>query len=1845
MRNQVFKKLFSVLLALIMVAGLLPASVLAEGEGNADSTPAPTEAVQPTESAEPTAPTETETPEVTEVPEPTPENPATTDEPAAEPTPAADPTEGITIAPVNEVAAQAATTDDMYVKKEGNGKRLEDETFYRIFLLDCGRKYFTVDEIKGIIDLLKANHYTHIELAFGNEGLRLLLNEDDMGLSFYDKDGNRITKTGKEVNAAIQYGNDQFDSAANYNPGNTEELTQDDMDKIIAYAKENGIGVIPLFNAPGHMYTVIKAMEKLGLGTNGKKAGNAGSSPNWAIDPTNATAVNFTRALLQKYVDYFKNACTLFNIGADESNIDTSNYSAYAMLVNSHAAMVQNAGMIPMAFNDGIYNPNYTSSLNGVEFDSNIVISYWTYSKLARAEELAKKGFIINSTHNNWYYVLGQNDSNWAGLNTALKNMETVKCTDVDSGYTTGSGCTLAVWCDNAYQPYSSNQNNVKSLIEKFSQQNPTYFKAEEVKVPAVEISENQTNVKTTKETVDGKTVYKAAVKADGTSTIQLKVVNIDNTVNWASDNDGIATVDGNGLVTFKGVEGSVTITATPGAATRSISETAAYSITFNVTKEGEVTEETIEVAVGKTKTVIIKGENLARDEGYTTDDPSIATVNVTGVNTGESTTKYELANSVKVTDIANSNGTNLSTKYFYLKDGAYYPLYVARSYRNYTYTYTYTYYYKDNSGTYQTIGVQQVYSLNLNSTNCNITLYNATTTTTTETSTTIEFTGLKENQTTYVTIGNIRYKIVVKADLTNAPALPVQLWITNVGIQVDGITSTTGANYGIRSSHYVSVAADTAYGPNGVPLSELVPSTITDHKEYDGTWWDKIYQGQYPNNFTEKTAYTLILAKGTKFTSGNYQQVWGDNQYASGADFKYVRYYNSAWWVSIDNTDETNWVKVTDASINGTGTQVVAYYMQETKVTNEVTTYVVDWGNAAPDMAAGVIVDYSVKYSDGTQIPKKSEFPINGKTMFFRMISNSDTVRRIYDVKALETTNREVYMITVTPNSDVKTDTITLTVNDASPNYSYSGTEKVAWVKDESDLPVEFQDESTHYTSINGLIKYTVGGEPTIKGVEIYKNQAMLVTYYLRDKVTQDTLYVHYIDKTADKEFYQYTITVKKNTFFDKRINKKADPNWKDYLDYGTVKNDLGVDITVSADLGTMPKIGAEYRYADYYCESVKWEEPGKHVYLYYTFKYNVTFVVDFGLPLVITPDKVNASLGAANITSTIIKQASYYADIEVVDIKNVVYKLNSTIDGEDNFTVTYKGTNLQVEGQPEGSVTYTIRIIPATNVYYEDSFAKFTDGSGTAKDAKWTIVNNDGGKLDEQQQKDSYTNQALEALGQTDHNPYGYDPAYDKCTMFSMGSARKVTVTSGMVTNWTDASAWPTAQFTFKGTGFDIISLTDNTSGAIFVDVYKGNSNSGEREKGHVVNNYYGYTYSEEKGWEINNNPNAIYQVPVIKVSGLTYGEHTVVIKVCYDKIFDVADGKKYSFWLDAVRVYDPAGSDLDKDYVKDREVRPIYVEVRKALIEKNNFTADTTVLANGAVFIDGKSTGASIDDYKNFGPNHEVYLAKDQAIAFRIVADREPATVQIGVKLANGSTGTLKISDASGNTLKFAKYNGSNGEVPENESLTLNTATDMYYALNGITWESDADKLKSNVIVLKNTGDNSIVSITNVKCTYAAESTANTVALAISYDDALMAVDAVNNAITPVEPEPEPEPEKTFEPDRFEASWSRNVMQGRKATLTVKTSEDVEAITVDGQTIRSYRTRTERVGFGRRAKRITYREFTYSMVANETADFSVTAINAEGTESEAITARLTVKTRPNSMRDMWDWFKGWF
>ncbi len=1829
MRNQVFKKLFSVLLALIMVAGLLPASAMAGGWGamDVDTTPVPTETVQPTESAEPTKPAETETPEepaatpeATEAPEPTPENPVATVEPTqGEPT--AEPTdEGIMPANVMPVQANVAARDT-----SGDG-------FIRIFHLDCGRKYFSVSEINGIIDQLAENNYTHIQLAFGNDGLRFLLK--DMSVTVNGK-----TYDSDSVKNAIKSGNSQLTN------GSSGELSQSEMESIISHANDKGIKVIPLFNAPGHMYAVVNAMNSLGV--NGKyiQVSNPydARTPNWAVDPTDANAVAFAETLLGKYVAYFASkGSTMFNIGADESGINNGNYAAYATMVNAMNSIVKSEGMTTLAYNDGIYNTSFASSYPNVTFDNDIVICYWTSG--ANSESVANllnKGFKILNNSDNWYYVLGDylytawgNNGQW-GYEDALNGINNTPVTNMKdyNGSEKPIGSILCVWCDAPNQTYEPEK--VYNLIKAMAAANPDYFKKEAANVPAVEISENQTNVKTTKETVDGKTVYKAAVKADGTSTIKLNVVNIDNTVNWASDNDKIATVDGNGLVTFMGVAGIVTITATPVAATRSINETAAYSITFNVTREGEVTEETIEVAVGKTETVIIKGENLARDEGYTTDDPSIATVNVTGVNAGESTTEYELANNVKVTDIANSNGNYLSTDYFYLKDGAYYPLYVTRS--KGTIYYTYTYYYKDNSDKYQEIGDQKVRSWNLNSTYCNITLYKATTTTTTETSTTIEFTGLKENQTTYVTIGNIRYIIVVKADLTNAPKLPIQLWITNAPINVTNVTQpTTGTfnrhNNDVRAQ-YVAIDAKAAYGSNGVLLADLVPKAIgqnnaalesgADDRNAKYVFW----KGTVLNN----------TSSGTQTLTEGIQEVWTyDRTLAKNRiDYTYVRYLNSTWEVS---SDRESWQPVTGEGSTGSYStckqQIIAYYMQRTDVTNEIITDVVDWGNTTEEwnnehnngnpITQYAVLDFAVQYPT-ERIP--ATFPVEGKSVYYHCNerdiygaverNNNNYYRRIGLIKGINTDNYEVYMITVTPTSDNPADQLTnantgLTTN---VNLQYNGTEKVVWVDDEANLPAEFASADAKYKSISGKFEYNVGGEPNVPGLEIYQRQGMLVTYYLRAKVVQDSLNVYYVDRTAnDHVFYNYTISVASGTVFKEGIGLN-DP-WKGKLKDGDVANIVGVTEWATADLSAIPQIGAQYRYSNYECKEVIRSKDGKDVYLYYIFNSDVTFVVDFGLPLIITPDKVSANLIGAPISNVIVNKTSQYADVAVNSDKSITYTLNRMISGKDNIGITYSGTNNTTH--ENGEVSYTVTIIPATSVYYEDSFAKFYGSDGTQQ----TVFNpTSAGDVagtwyvakDTSADNNANAKQALEALGNKT-NVYGYDPKYDSCTMFSMGSARKVTVTSDMAK---DGVVWPTAQFTFKGTGFDIISLTDNTSGAIFVFVYKGTDTSatGTRVRSHIVDNYYGYTQDENGNWVVNNNANnALYQIPVMRIRDLEYGEYTAVVKVFYDEGFNHTTKSEYSFWLDAVRVYDPMGESVNtgNTYGQDGEAYPQYIKLRSELKKLNS--GETA--SSGALFIDGKEN-ANISEYANYGPNNEVYLAKGQAITFKLAGTdlSKIETVQIGAKAPNG-------------TARLVVNNG--------EAKVLGTATEMYYDITTAAVNNGAQ-----LVTVTNTGE-AILSLTNLKITYAEGN--QTVSLGeVSAEQKTQAVQMVRALFAPAPVEPEPE--KTFEPERFEASWSRNVMQGRKATLTVKTSEDVEAITVDGQTIRSYRTRTERVGFGRRAKRITYREFTYSMVAQESADFSVTAINAEGTESEAITARLTVKTRPNSLRDMWDWFKGWF
>lgn len=1894
MRNQVFKKLFSVLLTLIMVAGLLPASVLAEGEGNADSTPAPTEAVQPTESAEPTTPTETETPEVTEIPEPTPENPAATVEPTqGEPT--AKPTdEGIM--PANVMPVQANV-----------------ELQYRIVHLDCGRKYFSKDWIIALMYEAKAAGYNQVQLAFGNKGLRFLL--DDMSVNTYEK---------QAVTDAIKEGNKAY-----YNAGEKNELTEAEMDEIFVAADKIGIEIVPLFNTPFHMEAVITAMGKLNI-TNAYYDSNKA-----CLNLSNNYATAFVKALMQKYITYFQGkGCKYFNFGADEYTGGWN--STFYNYANEIVSMISAAGMNARIFNDSFRSDSNNGYVNNAQ------VCYWSsnsgYASTATVYNYAKK--IIN-TNQDFYYVVNKDtqqstwspnsyyafsgsfdETTWVNYaknfsNTTYKNF---------AGYNNGAesitpvGSMFCIWCDNpSHKDETQIAKEIRMILRVIGarMQNSDIYSASNELVEGGFKADGTINVPTNNKTVgngsgnttaDNDTVRVtgpnlAALKCETTTvTIQGaaegKIAAYDVTPSTADNNkyigeaevrikipegwdktkvkafivedgtakdiDGTATEDGWYVFTaphfsVMGIYEKAATTEVGGTIEITKGSTGVITVPGDVTNSvGEIADKTVAEKV-EVKPVQQTGETISYSATASTDAGVNGNYVVSNLIDGELNTKYYSGGSQKVgqhvqIDIgaaiqfdtvlvstpSDSNMNGNTSDYCTNAN-----VMVSVDGENWTTLGQYTGSSNNKTQTY-TNSLEKVRYIRVQITtaknnwwqlaeiqwgsyaNGKFTRMAASGSVTTEgkTETQVTIKGIAGGETTIKIDGKTYTIKVVDATLAQQ-VLPINLWITNTGVVPDGWGTSynnvtrEGFTYGLDTQHTnngwetfraiyeLKATEDSIHSEQGVKLSELIPNK---GKAYG-------YRG---SNTPEE--YNVDIWKCSYNASAERQSTDGwTNSSNKGTEFEYIRYWDNKWEYCSAKTGEWTEVGEVGAGKDDSGkNQVCVWYRQVTTVTSEVTTEIVDWG-PIKYAANQCLLDFAVKY-DGTANRIPNSFPVTGKTIGFDIApidnvtyygtDNGAIYRTVYGIAGVETLNYEVYMITVTPTSDTHTDYVTKGTKPTELNYG--GTEKIAWAKTEADA---------NSTELNKMPNVKYGGEPFLESVKIYQYQGLLVTYYLRAKQTPDSLTVHYAIQGSETAFYEYNIAVNKGTTFNSGIalDHSQDPYVGGPLLNGRVTNSNGETITVSSNLATLQGLEPQYRYSKY--EIVGFRKDDKNVWIYYTFTREYTYVIDFGLPLKIKFSDFGVTNDAAIDTVSlwekeiVLENKGLYGTAKVItestEGKYVLYTLDKPLD--KNITIPlYVKFKQRVDNDNNKPQRFTANIIPATNVYYEDSFAKFNHGAGAAASAMWTPVYDPGTDAN----TNANTTQALEALGQTDHNPYGYDPAYQNSTMFSMGSAQKVTVTSDMVTNWTDTSTWPTAQFTFKGTGFDIISLTDNTSGAIFVDVV--NKETGKKEKSVFVDNYYGYTYDATNGWQpsTSNKPNALYQIPVIAVRGLDYDEHNVVIKVAYSEYFDhTANKGSYNFWLDAVRVYDPMGKseNTGNTYGQDGEAYPQYIKLRSELAANNG-----TVGVNGKLlFIDGKEN-ASISEYANYGPNNEVYLANGQAITFKLTGNLDKiAAVQIGAKSPN-SNETNKANMVIGDSNK-----------------QLSTATEMYYDITTAAVNNGAQ-----LVTVTNTGE-AILSLTNLKITYTEKGSVSLGAMNAEEQTAsVMAVRALF-APAPVEPEPEPEPEKTFEPERFEASWTKNVMQGRKATLTVKTSEDVEAITVDGQTIRSYRTRTERVGFGRRAKRITYREFTYSMVAQESADFSVTAINAEGTESEAITARLTVKTRPNSMRDMWDWFKGWF
>ena len=1831
----------------------------------------------------------------------------------------------------------------------------QDSEFLRIFHLDCGRKYFTVSEIEGIIDQLAENHFTHIQLAFGNDGLRFLL--DDMSLTV-----NGTEYDSKKVTAAIKNGNSSYNSDTSAASG---ELNQGDMDAIIKYANDKGIQVIPMFNAPGHMYTVVKAKSELGMGNDYKNVETygQGKSPNWAIKPTDETAVAFAEALLQKYAAYFASkGSTMFNVGADESGLSSDNYLAYAKMVNAMNKIVKSEGMKTLAYNDGIYHTSYSSALKGkgengadFTFDTDIIICYWTDgANLATVETLLGKGFEVLNNTNDWYYVLGDFLFQiWAGgqwgYETALNGIKNTPVTRMKDGkdYANSKqllGSILCVWCDGPSVGYTTgygykatnqtNQQSVYNLIKAMAENNPDYFTGK-VKLSASDdatgVSVAVTGAKGQKATVEVKKItsdfpfdteahvsYNVTPAVDGKAYTGEGTVTLPVPEGWATEASRIhAYIIDNGAVKL------ISGTLSGGKYTFQVPHFSEMGL-VQLAEGAGLTPGYVTVSEGGNKVITISGVNLAKDgTPFTTEDSSIATVTVTGQD--ESTEPDYTKETVSYSALAGYNNSWTKTEYFYKVGSNYYPVY---AYREYYYGY---YYYYGYSTTDESSNVQQIGE----GRNTTVDLYKETGTKTIPASTTITFHGVKAGAKTYANIGSVRYEITV-TERAIVSGNTIELPVSIVDYRADGLLFDYDVNDENPYSSYAYSLVRTyksdslSTGQNAIAGTTLEFPALAGHMKGNGTgsnyWNDRfpqfggairtglvqdtlgangmpVYTDAAVKFVAERLAHGAIAAQrhdkdenrndilyNTFLKSGADRSVLNSETSKFSTEFSTTKNYANiknaydlAWYLlnTIYEGDK-NTASVTDNV--KVGTYTLPIYGMATDVFNKMIlrqsddgTYYyldcyVDDGQVVLDKENKAIYNGDSGYKDGT----KFFYPLTGEG---------------YDKYLGDTTDMQ-------PQTTVDTENDWYPVG-ANGNFTLKGEAQFIYRRTDN-LYFTFSGDDDVYLFINNKLALDIGGShwPVEKTVNLNE----LSAEYGLEEGQVATFTFFYMERCADAsnfsiktniELAQRDINVEKKAYdtsyaneyasgtavingttvaYDLIVTNKSNSPMSqikltdtDSLD-GNVTIGSGVDVSpvvtpgTPNDKGTVA-LGQGNGYVLFITDSTGTEvantrkslsslqalsdeiagltlPAGQSLHVRFLtakteineskildyintvevsatvggqalsdkashelYSYNAndtgrTYVVDFGLPLEIhsifdataqnnigdvsyNPGKNNLKYG-----TVVVKPDRYNTTL------TYTRTADKTIDGAETIVLDVQYTM----GSNKVTLEKTLTIIPASNVYYEDSLAAFTNGKGAASGAQWSIV----GKATDEQKS---ATQALEELHKK-KNVYGYDDAYNSSSMLSMGTAHKVTVTAAMLEAYNGGNtgnfAWPTAQFTFKGTGFDIISLTNNKSGAIFVDVYAGSKAEGTAEKKYVVNNYYGYTYENGKWIVKENASDTLYQIPVMKITDLAYGEHTVVIKVAYSEYFDTASKNEYSFWLDAIRVYNPMGKDYD--YTADNEGYPQYIKLRDELAK----TAETN---KGVVFIDG-AANASIADYANFGPNNEVYLMKGQAITFKLTGTDvgKIASVQIGAKAPKG-TAVLNVNSAD-------------------IASSLSTATEMYY---DITTQAVNGGYQVTITNNTTTTDN-ILSLTNLKITFKEKPTGEVTLAALDTQEQENAVSLVRALFTA--------PVATFSPETFQADWGRAVRAGKRATLTVKTSADVESITVDGQAITSYTTRTQRTGWGWWSPKVTYHVFTYTITAPaQTTDYAVCAVNAEGTASEAVTATLTV--RPATW---WNW---WF
>ena len=423
-------------------------------------------------------------------------------------------------------------------------------------------------------------------------------------------------------------------------------------------------------------------------------------------------------------------------------------------------------------------------------------------------------------------------------------------------------------------------------------------------------------------------------------------------------------------------------------------------------------------------------------------------------------------------------------------------------------------------------------------------------------------------------------------------------------------------------------------------------------------------------------------------------------------------------------------------------------------------------------------------------------------------------------------------------------------------------------------------------------------------------------------------------------------------------------------------------------------------------------------------------------GTPVITLADHVDSTVWSDTLSKTNVNGESYtFAQVADGQIHITPYDLIYSTENPDASLfckISY----------PDGtSIIREIRLKPADVIYYEESnesLITFTDGQR----GKWFKVTGpyqNGIEADAADYASNADNQYQDADSHTDD----YDSQYlanEDNLYFSAGTARMVNVGS-TVKDAALSQPYPSLEFSFYGTGFELVSMGTPYGGVINVQVYKGERTEGKSpDFTRTVNTRYGIYYGDQESGEVappseGRETDRLYQGSAIVKDDLTYGMYTVVCTPMYSPYFDPYSIGSFDILVDGIRIFNPINAESE--------------------YERTGFHE---ILTSGVSLFITEYGKTELSDKLEHGPKYEIHLAPNQAIAVAVEA-KAGATLRLGALSFTGEKGNLSVYSVE-------NFTDGASTAPIYERA-LNIATEMHYPIH--TWQSDG----TQTLLFKNTG----------------------------------------------------------------------------------------------------------------------------------------------------------------------------